>query len=113
MNPRQFRCDPRPNARDIIEDFIHRVEAVIALQNDGRRGMAREHAVQKVERFGRYWMRMGISKKWLWQASVGHGDSARHVDLAHKPGRKIVKKGDSVEAVVGGVEIEVLDIEQE
>jgi len=113
MDARRTPVNSRPDARDIIENFIHRVEAVVPLQDDGRRGVAHEHAIEEFERFGRHRMRVGIGEERLWQPRVAHGDAAGHMDLAHESGRQIAKKGVRVEAVVAGVEMEVLDIEQE
>ena len=43
---------------------------------------------------------------------VVHGGAARQVDLLNQTGSKIVEKCIRVEAVVYGVEIKVLDVEQ-
>jgi len=42
--------DSRANARDVIEDFIDRVEAIIALKHDGCRRLVRENMVEEIER---------------------------------------------------------------
>ena len=73
------------NARNIIEDFARCVEAVVPLENDASGRVARERAIEQIERLRRHGMGMGIGEEWPRQALVLHGEPTRHVDLSHDP----------------------------
>ena len=49
---------PRADARNIVQDFVDRVEPIVALEHDEGRVLAREHMVEEIER--RVGDRMGV-----------------------------------------------------
>ena len=69
--------DASANARDIVQDFLHRIEAIIALKHDGRRRVTRQRIGQEVERLGRHRVRMGIGEERLLQVFIVHDDRRR------------------------------------
>src|ERR1700733_11449106 len=94
--------DASPDTFDVTEDFVRRIETVIAFEHDRRWSMPRERIFQQPERFGRNRVGVGIGEEWLCKTRIAHNSAACHMDLAHQAGRQIVEEGEGVEAMVGG-----------
>jgi hypothetical protein len=46
----------RSDASQIIQDFVERVEAIVAFEHNKARALAREHMLEKVERWSGHGM---------------------------------------------------------
>src|SRR5690242_1838024 len=71
------RMDARADARDVVQDFIECVEALVALENDRLRMMAPQRVCEQVQRLVRH--RMGVRIRKERPTCILHGDAARHV----------------------------------
>src|SRR5215213_1602624 len=58
-------------------------------------------------------MRMGIGQKWPLETAIVDRDAARHVNFANQSRREFVDKRIRVEVMIGGIEVEVLNVEQD
>src|SRR5258708_6593101 len=100
--------DLRANTRNVVEDFIDRVEAIIPLKHDSRGCLARENVVEKIERPIGHRMGMSVGEKWAFEKALANGHAARQVDLLHQALGQGIKKCPRIEAVIAGIQVEVL-----
>ena len=55
---------------------------------------------------------MGIGEKGPLQTGIANGNSASHVYFPHRVWRQVVEKFMSVEVVILGIQVQILDVKQ-
>jgi hypothetical protein len=76
-----WAIEPRTQPRDIVQDFVDGIEAIIALEHDDARRLPREGVIEQIERGLGDRVGMGILEERPWQEVFLQGDAARHMYL--------------------------------
>src|SRR5271163_3870016 len=105
--------DSRANARDIVEDFIRRIEAIVAFKDDGSGRLARENLIEEIERLIRHRMGMGIGEKRVIEKGLTNSYAAGQVNLLNQAVGQGIEKLARIEDMIAGIQVKVLDIEQQ
>jgi hypothetical protein len=97
----------RPDTRDIVQDFVDRVESIVAFEDDGCGRVARENVVEEIERLIGHWMGMAICEQRPLENALAQSHATRKVNLLHQAVRQGIEKCARIEAMIAGIQVKV------